>query len=59
MNVLDPDVVWHADGGGIVRAAARPVFGADKVARLVVGLVTKWLTPTPASRPPWSTACPG
>ncbi|GAA2826478.1 RNA polymerase sigma factor SigJ [Kitasatospora sp. CM 4170] len=45
MNVLDPDVVWHADGGGIVRAAARPVFGADKVARLVVGLVTKWLTP--------------
>ncbi|WP_395296248.1 RNA polymerase sigma factor SigJ [Kitasatospora hibisci] len=45
MNVLDPDVVWHADGGGIVRAAARPVFGADKVARLVLGLVAKWLTP--------------
>jgi RNA polymerase sigma-70 factor, ECF subfamily len=44
MAVLDPDVVWHADGGGIVRAAARPVHGADKVARLVAGLVAKWLT---------------
>ncbi|MFE5585290.1 RNA polymerase sigma factor SigJ [Kitasatospora sp. NPDC056531] len=45
MEVLDPDVVWHADGGGIVRAAARPVRGADKVGRLVVGLVDKWFTP--------------
>ncbi|MQS12166.1 sigma-70 family RNA polymerase sigma factor [Streptomyces kaniharaensis] len=45
MAVLDPDVVWHADGGGIVRAAARPVLGADKVARLVAGLVAKWFTP--------------
>ncbi|MGA5822092.1 RNA polymerase sigma factor SigJ [Kitasatospora sp. NPDC094028] len=45
MEVLDPDVVWHADGGGIVRAAARPVLGADKVARLVAGLVGKWFTP--------------
>ncbi|MFH8383227.1 RNA polymerase sigma factor SigJ [Kitasatospora sp. NPDC018058] len=45
MEILDPDVVWHADGGGIVRAAARPVHGADKVARLVAGLVDKWFTP--------------
>ncbi|MFF2145608.1 RNA polymerase sigma factor SigJ [Kitasatospora sp. NPDC058190] len=45
MEILDPDVVWHADGGGIVRAAARPVRGADKVGRLVVGLVAKWFTP--------------
>jgi RNA polymerase sigma-70 factor (ECF subfamily) len=45
MEILDPDVVWHADGGGIVRAAARPVRGADKVARLVAGLVDKWFTP--------------
>ncbi|MFJ9605327.1 RNA polymerase sigma factor SigJ [Kitasatospora sp. NPDC101176] len=45
LEVLDPDVVWHADGGGIVRAAARPVLGAWNVARLVVGLVTKWSTP--------------
>ncbi|RKT18028.1 RNA polymerase sigma-70 factor (ECF subfamily) [Streptomyces sp. 1114.5] len=51
MEVLDPDVVWHADGGGIVRAAARPVHGADKVARLVAGLVAKWFTPDVAIGP--------
>ncbi|MFJ2188070.1 RNA polymerase sigma factor SigJ [Kitasatospora sp. NPDC087861] len=45
MEILAPDVVWHADGGGIVRAAARPVLGAWNVARLVSGLVTKWFTP--------------
>ncbi|MEU9045936.1 MULTISPECIES: RNA polymerase sigma factor SigJ [unclassified Kitasatospora] len=45
MEVLDPDVVWHADGGGIVRAAARPVRGADRVSRLVTGLIAKWFTP--------------
>ncbi|WP_078910973.1 RNA polymerase sigma factor SigJ [Streptomyces sp. NRRL WC-3742] len=45
MEILDPDVVWHADGGGIVRAAARPVHGAEKVARLVAGAVGKWFTP--------------
>ncbi|MGW2252102.1 RNA polymerase sigma factor SigJ [Kitasatospora sp. NPDC001660] len=45
MAVLDPDVVWTADGGGIVRAAARPIRGADKVARLIAGSVAKWFTP--------------
>ncbi|MFD8080610.1 RNA polymerase sigma factor SigJ [Kitasatospora sp. NPDC059722] len=45
MAVLDPDVVWTADGGGIVRAAARPVRGADKVTRLIAGSVAKWFTP--------------
>ncbi|MFJ8430571.1 RNA polymerase sigma factor SigJ [Kitasatospora sp. NPDC094019] len=45
LAVLDPEVVWHSDGGGIVTAGARPVFGADKVSRLVAGLVAKWGTP--------------
>ncbi|MBD0672979.1 hypothetical protein BU198_20245 [Streptomyces sp. CBMA156] len=45
MEVLDPDVVWHSDGGGIVRAGVRPVHGADRVSRLVAGLVAKWFTP--------------
>ena len=31
MEVLAPDVVVVADGGGIVAAARRPVIGADKV----------------------------
>ncbi|MFI6443582.1 RNA polymerase sigma factor SigJ [Kitasatospora sp. NPDC050543] len=42
LDVLDPDVVWHSDGGGIVSAGARPVFGADKVSRLVAGLARKF-----------------
>ncbi|MGK4583350.1 RNA polymerase sigma factor SigJ [Kitasatospora sp. HPMI-4] len=42
LAVLDPDVVWHSDGGGIVSAAVRPILGADKVSRLVAGLVRKW-----------------
>ncbi|MFB7616727.1 RNA polymerase sigma factor SigJ [Kitasatospora sp. NPDC056181] len=45
LSVLDPDIVWHSDGGGIVSAGARPVFGADKVSRLVRGLIAKWFTP--------------
>ncbi|MER6396156.1 RNA polymerase sigma factor SigJ [Kitasatospora sp. NPDC001603] len=45
LAVLDPDVVWHSDGGGVVSAGARPVLGADKVSRLVAGLVAKWFLP--------------
>lgn len=36
--VLDPDVVLRADGGGRVSAARRPVLGADRVARFLLGL---------------------
>lgn len=36
--VLDPDVVLRADGGGRVSAARRPVVGADRVARFLLGL---------------------
>lgn len=36
--VLDPDVVLRADGGGLVSAARRPVLGADRVARFLLGL---------------------
>ncbi len=45
--VLDPEVVWHSDGGGVVSAGARPVFGADKVSRLVIGLAAKSLRSEP------------
>ncbi|MFD8755336.1 RNA polymerase sigma factor SigJ [Kitasatospora sp. NPDC059577] len=48
MEVLDPDVVWHSDGGGIVRAGVRPIHGADRVSRMVAGLVAKWFTPDTA-----------
>jgi len=38
MTVLDPDVRLTSDGGGQVRAARRPVHGADRVARMLIGL---------------------
>lgn len=41
MDVLAPDVVFLADGGGVVNAARCPVHGPDKVARLLIGLMTK------------------
>ncbi|MGY0501373.1 RNA polymerase sigma-70 factor [Nocardia sp. FBN12] len=41
MDVLAPDVVFLGDGGGVVNAVRRPVLGQDKVARLVIGLLTK------------------
>jgi RNA polymerase sigma-70 factor (ECF subfamily) len=31
--VLDPDVVWTSDGGGLVPAARRPLHGGPRVAR--------------------------
>ena len=38
VSLLDPDVVLRADGGGRVSAARRPVHGADRVARFLLGL---------------------
>jgi RNA polymerase sigma-70 factor (ECF subfamily) len=43
MSMLAPDVVWTADSGGKASAARRPVVGADKVARAVVGLIGRGL----------------
>lgn len=39
MAMLAPDVAWTADSGGKASAARRPVVGAEKVARAVVGLI--------------------
>ena len=42
MDVLAPDVVSVADGGGKVRGAARrPIVGADRLARYLVGGLAK------------------
>lgn len=35
LDILAPDVVFLGDGGGVKQAVARPVVGADKVARLL------------------------
>ncbi|TDP33054.1 RNA polymerase sigma-70 factor [Nocardia ignorata] len=41
LDVLAPDVVAVSDGGGIKQANPRPVVGADKVSRFIVGGLTK------------------
>jgi RNA polymerase sigma-70 factor (ECF subfamily) len=41
LDVLAPDVVLMSDGGGLRTAALRPVVGADKVARFLVGIARK------------------
>ncbi|RKE19049.1 RNA polymerase sigma factor SigJ [Streptomyces sp. TLI_171] len=35
LEMLDPEVAWHADGGGVVNAVRRPVFGTVGVGRLL------------------------
>src|SRR5687767_7570065 len=58
LNVLAPDVVVVADGGGVVPAARRPVEGAERVAGLLIrGLrsvdfeaAAVWLNGSPAIR---------
>lgn len=39
MTLLAPNVTWTADSDGKVSAARRPVYGPDRVARLVLGLL--------------------
>jgi RNA polymerase sigma-70 factor (ECF subfamily) len=37
LGVLDPEVVFTSDGGGVVTAARKPVAGAERVARMLAG----------------------
>jgi RNA polymerase sigma-70 factor, ECF subfamily len=37
-----PDATWTADGGGKTAASPRPIVGADRIARLVLGLREKF-----------------
>jgi RNA polymerase sigma-70 factor, ECF subfamily len=39
IGMLAPDVTWTADGGGKVTAARRPIVGAEKVAKAIVGIM--------------------
>ncbi|MGW5317469.1 RNA polymerase sigma-70 factor [Nocardia thailandica] len=41
LDVLAPDVVALSDGGGIKQASPRPIVGADRVARFIVGGLTR------------------
>ena len=59
LDVLAPEVVLRADGGGVVAAAPRPIEGADAVTRFLAGFAkvapgarvdTVWLNGAPAAR---------
>ncbi|RZS68235.1 RNA polymerase sigma-70 factor (ECF subfamily) [Agromyces ramosus] len=41
VRILDPEVTSTSDGGGKVRAALRPVVGAENVARFLLGVLRK------------------
>ncbi|MBN9607431.1 MAG: RNA polymerase sigma factor SigJ [Actinomycetales bacterium] len=41
VRVLDPSVTARSDGGGVVSAARKPVAGAERVARFVLGILEK------------------
>jgi len=39
--LLAADAVMYTDGGGVVTAARKPIYGADKIARFMVGVQRK------------------
>ena len=58
MEIMAPDVVLIADGGGLVAAVLAPIHGAERVAKLLAGAnqtarvetTTVWLNGAPAGR---------
>ena len=54
MEVMAPDVVLIADGGGLAPAAPAPIHGADLVAKLLAHpdrrILSLWLNGAPAAR---------
>ena len=59
LEVMAPDVVLIADGGGVAQAVRAPIHGADRVARLLARAkqvlstaptTTVWLNGAPAGR---------
>lgn len=39
--MLAEDIVLQADGGGKIKAAMRPIYGPDRVARFLLGILSK------------------
>jgi RNA polymerase sigma-70 factor (ECF subfamily) len=47
-DLLAADAVMYSDGGGVVTAARKPIYGADKIARFMVGVQRKTAYPADA-----------
>jgi RNA polymerase sigma-70 factor (ECF subfamily) len=41
LSLLTQDIVLYSDGGGKVQAALNPIYGPDKVARFIFGVLSK------------------
>ena len=41
LTLLSEDVVLYSDGGGKTQAALKPIYGADRVARFLAGILRK------------------
>jgi RNA polymerase sigma-70 factor, ECF subfamily len=48
-QILADDAVLYSDGGGKKAAALNPIYGRDKILRLVVGLAAKQTSPWPGT----------
>jgi len=44
-DLLAADAIMYTDGGGVVTAARKPIYGADKIARFMVGVQRKTAFP--------------
>ena len=42
LSLFAPDATWTADGGGKTAAAPRPIVGAERIAKLAIGLREKF-----------------
>ena len=51
-RLFAPDIVFYSDGGGRMPAALNPIYGADKVRRLIIALVGKFRED--GGNPDWS-----
>jgi RNA polymerase sigma-70 factor (ECF subfamily) len=59
LATLAPDVVLTSDGGGVVRAALRPVAGRDRVVRFITNLVRRLQLADATVEPGELNGCPG
>ena len=59
MALLAPDVTAWTDGGGKIRAALRPLHGAEHVARWFAGVFARYPLPDPGIHPVLVNGDPG
>ena len=58
-RVLAQDAVFYADGGGKVKAALKPIFGPQHIARFLLGVLRRYGSPDMQARPARINGMPG